>query len=97
MIVWSCAQSNGETGLHVACIGGHVAVVEALVEAGADVNAAKVRSRCLHRGCSRVVAEAGDLVIWCERCVCVCAGVIGTAPCGMLGVFVRVWYVAYGM
>jgi hypothetical protein len=45
MIKCLCMQANCRAALHVASMKGHVALVKALVDAGADVNAANVRSQ----------------------------------------------------
>eukprot|EP00919_Chromeraceae_sp_WS-2016_P020884 GHVR01049562.1.p1 GENE.GHVR01049562.1~~GHVR01049562.1.p1 ORF type:complete len:536 (-),score=115.29 GHVR01049562.1:347-1954(-) len=43
-------DDNGNTALHLACVGGHVDVIEYLIEKGANIHAVGfVKRRCLHK------------------------------------------------
>lgn len=55
----------GETPLQEACLHGHLSICEALIEAGADVNAcqAVLRLRGMVRGALAIASEAGHLPI----------------------------------
>ena len=82
-------QISGESALSLASEMGHVAVVEALVDAGADVNVARVRSldtpMILHGPCFRMcLPHAGWFGgSWCvdTRC-CTCVGLLCGAGAG---------------
>jgi ankyrin repeat protein len=80
---------HGDSGLHLASEKGHVAVVGSLVDAGADVNAANVRSPdtlvILHGQCCRMCLpqQGGWVGARCvDACCTVCVGLLCGAGAG---------------